>query len=124
MKKAEMTVDFQNDIASAFGEKIPLITTSSGHYTMPVTKTKQIITKQHSPATPQVTLTVTNTKSEKQLTLKLHRQFPHLKEEQLLHLITNASPVWSNNKDLIKEVKMSQDHVPHIKYTENLHQDQ
>ena len=45
MKKAEMTLDFQTDIGSAFGEKIPLITTSSGYYTMPVTKAKQIITK-------------------------------------------------------------------------------
>ena len=27
MKKAKMTLDFQNDIANAFGEKIPLITT-------------------------------------------------------------------------------------------------
>ena len=67
MKKAEMTLDFQN-ITIAFGEKIPVITTSSGHYTRLVTKTKQI-TKQHPPATPQVTLTVIDTKSEKQLAL-------------------------------------------------------
>lgn len=32
LKKAEKTLDFQNDIANAFREKIPLITTSSGHY--------------------------------------------------------------------------------------------
>ena len=67
MKKAEMTLDldFQNDIANAFGEKIqiPVIKTSSGHYAIPITKAKQIITKQHSPAISQVTLTVTETKS-------------------------------------------------------------
>ena len=67
MKKAEMTLDFQN-ITIAFGEKIPVITTSSGHYAILVTKAKQI-TKQHPPATSQVTLTVTDTKSEKQLAL-------------------------------------------------------
>ena len=32
LKKAEKTLDFQNDIANAFREKIPLIATSSGHY--------------------------------------------------------------------------------------------
>ena len=48
MKKAKMTLDFQNDIANAFGEKIPLITTSSGHYAIAVTKVKQIITKKLS----------------------------------------------------------------------------
>ena len=73
MKKAEMILDFQNDITDAFGEKIPTITTSSGHYAIPITKAKQIIIKQHSQATLQVVLTVTDIKSEKQLALKLHR---------------------------------------------------
>ena len=40
-KKAEVTPDFQNDIAIAFGEKNPLITTSSGHHAIPITKAKQ-----------------------------------------------------------------------------------
>ena len=31
MKKFQMTLSFQNDIANAFGEKIPLITLSSGY---------------------------------------------------------------------------------------------
>ena len=123
IKKAKMTLGFQNDIVNAFGEKSPLITTSSGHYIICITKAKQIITKRHSPATSRVTLTVTNTNSEKQLPLKLHRQHAHPKEEKLLQLITNAGPLWSNNKELIKE-KMSQGRFPHVKYTENLHQDQ
>ena len=47
MKRAEMTLDFQRDNANAFEEEIPLITTSSGHYAMPMTKVKQVITKQY-----------------------------------------------------------------------------
>ena len=94
MKKAEMTLTFQNEIANAFAEKIPLITASSGHYAIPKTKAEQIITKQHSPATSQVTLTVTNTKSKKQLALKFHRKFAHPSEGKLL--------LRSNNKVLIK----------------------
>ena len=38
MKRAEMTLDFQRDNANAFEEEIPLITTSSRHYAMPMTK--------------------------------------------------------------------------------------
>ena len=42
MKKAELTLDFQYNIANAFGEKIPLMTTSSGHYAIHITNAKQI----------------------------------------------------------------------------------
>lgn len=56
MKRAEMTLDFQRNNANAFREKIALIKTSSEHYAIPLTKTKQVITIQHSAATPQVTL--------------------------------------------------------------------
>ena len=100
-----MTSDFQNDIACAFGDKISLITVSNGHLAIPITKTKHIITKQYSPATSQVTLTVSDTKFEKQLALKLPCQFAHPSKDKLLQLIINAGPLWSNNKELTKEVK-------------------
>ena len=54
MEKTQMTLNFQNDIAYALGEKIPLITTSSEHYVLTIAKTKQIIKKQHSPSTSPV----------------------------------------------------------------------
>ena len=73
---------------------------------------------------PFESIRVTDTKSEKQLALKLHCQFAHPSKEKLLQLITSAGPLCSNNKELIKEVKMSQDRVPHVKCTGNLHQDQ
>ena len=100
MKKAKMTLDFQNDIANAFGEKIPLITTSSGHYAIPITKVKQIITKEHCSATSKVTLTVSNTKSEKQLALKVHHQFSHRSKEKLLQIIQKLHPCGLINKEL------------------------
>ena len=58
MEKAQMTFDFQNGIAYALGEKIPLITTSSEHYVLTIAKTKQIVTKQHSPSTSPVNLKI------------------------------------------------------------------
>ena len=42
MKKAQMKINFQNDTINAFGENIPLITTTSGHYAIPLTQAKQV----------------------------------------------------------------------------------
>ena len=43
MKKMEVKINFQNDTINAFGESIPLITTTSGHYAIPLTSVKQAI---------------------------------------------------------------------------------
>ena len=59
-----------------FWEKILLVATCSGYYAIPKVKNKHI-TKQNSAATPQVILTATDSKSEKQLALKLYLQFAH-----------------------------------------------
>ena len=40
MKKAEMKINFQNDTINTFGENIPLITTTSGYYAIPLTSAK------------------------------------------------------------------------------------
>ena len=61
-----------------------------GTNAIPLAMDKRIITKQHSPAISNVTLTVTDTKSDKQLALKPYRQSAHPSEEKLLQLITNA----------------------------------
>ena len=36
MKKADMTLDFKNDDAIVFGQSVKLVTTKSGHYTIPI----------------------------------------------------------------------------------------
>ena len=43
MKKMEVKINFQNDTINVFGESIPLITTTSGHYAIPLTSVKQAI---------------------------------------------------------------------------------
>ena len=40
MKKAEMKINFQNDTIKALRENIPLVTTTSGHYAIPLTSAK------------------------------------------------------------------------------------
>ena len=54
-----MTLDCQLNNANAFGEKIPPITTSSGHYAIPIKKAKQVITKQYSATAPEMTTSLT-----------------------------------------------------------------
>ena len=40
MKRANMKLNFQNNTINIFDENIPLITTNSGHYTIPITKVR------------------------------------------------------------------------------------
>ena len=50
-----MKINFQNDTINAFGENIPLITTTSEHYVIPLTQAKQVIkniTENHQPDSP------------------------------------------------------------------------
>ena len=43
MKKADVTHDFINDNAIVFGESVKLITTKSGHYTIPIPPYKTVL---------------------------------------------------------------------------------
>ena len=43
MKKAEMTTDFVNDKAKILGNVVNLELTSSGHYTLPLTKERSLV---------------------------------------------------------------------------------
>ena len=78
MKRAGLTLGFVHDNANTFREKMSLAIKRSGHYVIPITLVKYIITKQNSPTTPKMTLTFSDTKYKK--TLKLHCQFVHLSE--------------------------------------------
>ena len=43
MKKADTTLAFKNDNAIVFGESVKLITTKSGHYTIPIPTYKTVL---------------------------------------------------------------------------------
>ena len=78
MKRAGLTLGFVHDNANTCREKMSLAIKRSGHYVIPITLVKYVITKQNSPTTPKMTLTFSDTKYKK--TLKLHCQFVHLSE--------------------------------------------
>ena len=73
-KKIEMKINFQNDIINAFGEDIPLITTSSSHYVIPLTSAKQAINNIDRENNSAFTLTINNINGQPKqaIALKLH----------------------------------------------------
>ena len=95
---------FQNDTINAFWENIPLITTTSGHYAIPVTSAKQAISNIDRENNSAITLTINNIngKSNQTIALKLHQQFAHPSSEKLISLLNNAGTPWCGNTDLKK----------------------
>ena len=89
-KKAQMKINFQNDNINVFGEKIPLVTTTSGHYALPLTQAKQAINNINRDSSSNITLTLTENTSNKAMTLKLHHQFAHPTHDKLICPINNT----------------------------------
>ena len=61
MKKGEMKINFQNDTFTIMNESIPLVTTDSGHYAIPITKAKQVINNIEREPEILIILTVNQT---------------------------------------------------------------
>ena len=102
MKRADMVLDFQNDTAEACRETVHLATTSSGHYTIPLTRPRQTIVSIDKPFECNFVFISREDINMSVIAEKLHRQFAH---PQIMSLINKAGEPWSNNKDLISEVK-------------------
>jgi len=106
MKKGQMHLNFANDTVNAFGNEIPLTTTSCGLYALPLTKPRQIIANlDHSSCSERIILRAVSDKSEKEIAEKLHRQFAHPTAERLIRLINTAGAQWSHNDKLKEQIK-------------------
>ena len=103
-----MKINFQNDTINAFGENTPLITTTSGHYTIPLASAKQVINNIDRDNNSAITLTINNISEQSNQTIafKSHQQFAHPSSERLMiHLLNNAGTPWCNNTDIKNEIK-------------------
>ena len=100
MIKAKANLDFPTGTIKIFGQRIPLSYTSSGHYCLPLGKHKQIITNSERNPEMKVTLNTSNM-TNKDIALKLHRQFAHCPADRLIKLVKNGS---DDCEDLIKEI--------------------
>ena len=108
MKKADMTLDFKNDDAIVFGQSVKLVTTKSGHYTIPIWPYKTALNNLPAGISTNITLiTIQTNKSKYEIALKLHRQFDHLLPERIIKLLNSAGDLWKDDdelKSLIKKV--------------------
>ena len=100
MKNAGVTLDFENDNATVFGNLVKLITTKSGHYAIPISPYCNILNNIVSGNNPNVTLTITQQKSKYDIGLKLHRQFLHPTPNKLICLLNSAGDSWVNDNEL------------------------
>lgn len=105
-----MKLIFKDDQISINSENIPLITTNSGYYAIPITKAKKLVINLDRENYMNITLKVTeNNKGDHYIALKLPEQFVDLSESKLLELINNASQLWHNNENLKEEIKKVSD---------------
>ena len=94
MKKARMMIDFTNDSAQIFGFHINLEITSSGHYTIPLSKTRNFlnnnINQEEEKAFIAVDVDKTSYQEKEKMATKLHNQFGHPSYDKLCKFLTNA----------------------------------
>ena len=106
MKKGGIELKFASDTICFLGDEIPLQTTTSGLYCLPITPAKQVIERiDHHKMQDHIILHAVNTKSNKDIAIKLHRSFAHPSEEKLLKLINSSGKEWSENVELKNEIK-------------------
>ena len=105
MQKANMKLDFSNNSIQVFNENIKLFETKSGHYALPLTHARQVLTETINNNKEHFTLTVLNCKTDYQVAKKLHAQFAHAPYDRLVKLVNSAGKKWSENVNLKKELK-------------------
>ena len=105
MKRASMTLNFENDTLIAFGHKIPLLTTHSGHYAVPITQASQLMNNAITGTVSTITLKLSEESNTAAIAQKLHRQFAHPTKEKLLKMLNLAGEEWNTNQTLKDEIK-------------------
>ena len=103
MKKAGVNLDCKNDTLEILGETVNLEVTESGHYALPLGKKRQTITDVARGESAKLTLVMKNI-SEKEMALKLHRQFAHPSSERLIKLVLSQGKDCPNLVEAIREV--------------------
>ena len=100
-----MKINFQDDTIKILYENILLMTTSSRHYAIPITKAKHVINNFERGSTYSIKLALFEVKDNYNVTLKLHRQFMHPTQGKLVKLLNNAGQPRSTNNELKEKIK-------------------
>ena len=86
MKTARTTIDFANDKVTMLDQVLNLHFTSSGHYTIGITKEQQEDTSEGIRI-----LLCKEEKDKRKVALKLHQQFAHAPSKRIISLIKDAN---------------------------------
>ena len=121
MKKTGMSINSEKDQAIVFRRHEKLITTSSGHYALPITSYCKLINNVNAGSNENILLVNKNQKSKRAIALKLHRQFTHPTPDKLVKLLNSAGQPWNEDQqleDLINDISNE------CKFIADLHLDQ
>ena len=119
MKKAGMMIDFTNDSALIFGFHINLEITSSGHYTIPLSKTRNFLNNNINQEEEKVFIAVNVDKMSHQekekMATKLHNQSGHPSYDKLFKFLTNAGVKDGQFFDILQDFSAKCDVCPKYK---------
>ena len=104
MKQTKAQINFENDELTILNQKVPMFTTKSGHYCIPLTEKKKIITKTQEEGNCKITLLVSNKSlTPVEIAKKLHSQFSHPSATKLVALARSAK--MENLKEIVQAIR-------------------
>ena len=119
MTKAGMMIDFTNDSAQIFGFHINLEITSSGHYTIPLSKKRNFlnnnINQEEEKAFIAVDVDKISYQEKEKMITKLHSQFGHPSYDKLSKFLANAGVKDGQFFDILQEFSAKCDGCPKYK---------
>ena len=89
-KKADMNIDLQNDVATVFGKEEKLITTTCGHYCMPLLGEADDGIEKVVEEVLAIDLENIAVKEQINAMEKLHKQFGHTSKEKIFNFMKDA----------------------------------
>ena len=104
-KKGKIKLKFQNGTINIFNENIPPNATNSGDNVILITKSILMINNLKTENDMGITFSITDNLDNHNVALKLHQQFAHLSQENILQLTNNAGQPWCINQTLKEEIK-------------------
>ena len=100
MKKAGMKIDLKEDTVTVFGNKEKLVTTSCGHYCMPLLADTAKAIEETIEEVLSIDLLNINEKEKVAAMEKLHKQFGHTNKEKFVAFMKDAN-VWHKGLEKI-----------------------
>ena len=99
-------MNFVDDSVSMLGEKLNVVVTSSGHYSLPLNNQHKILEDVEKKNT-KITLSVKAEDNMQRIAKKLHAQFSHPPAHRLIRLVQNSG--MKNKDELIIQIKKVSD---------------